>query len=238
MHLGYLNRKTTSAQRRRFLQAIGGAALTSGITGSAAFADSTQGFKGSGQMNMSTGDDWIDTFFTGGADAIIHYYADDFVFEDVTLFQTIDNKEDLYRAFLPFNDDGPDSPAGVHQFDVIRYDGGPAGEQRGVKRETSPENYTQEQWQVWSGDTLAGADFEYDEWAVINWVWKATHNMDFLELPAKGKTTYARGMTFHSYRERKIVREFTYWNFRGVAIQLGAFKPQAEFWQEGYRPPT
>jgi hypothetical protein len=126
----------------------------------------------------------------------------------------------------------------VHQFDVIRYDGGPAGEQRGVKRETSPENYTQEQWQVWSGDTLAGADFEYDEWAVINWVWKATHNMDFLELPAKGKTTYARGMTFHSYRERKIVREFTYWNFRGVAIQLGAFKPQAEFWQEGYRPPT
>ena len=59
---------------------------------------------------------------------------------------------------------------GVHQFDVIRYDGGPAGEHRGVKRETSPENYTEEQWRAWSGDTFAGADFEYDEWAVINWV--------------------------------------------------------------------
>jgi steroid delta-isomerase-like uncharacterized protein len=79
---------------------------------------------------------------------------------------------------------------------------------------------------------------DYDEWGVMNWVWKATHNMDFLELPAKGKTTYTRGMTFHLYRERKVVREFTFWNFRGVAIQLGAFKPQEKFWLEGYKPPA
>jgi hypothetical protein len=33
------------------------------------------------------------------------------------------------------------------------------------------------------------------------------------------------------------VREFTFWNFRGVAIQLGAFKPQEKFWLEGYQAP-
>lgn len=63
----------------------------------------------------------------------VDYYADEFVFEDVTFFQTIDNKDDLYRAFLPFNDGKPDSPAGVHQFDVIRYDGGRAGSRRGIR---------------------------------------------------------------------------------------------------------
>jgi steroid delta-isomerase-like uncharacterized protein len=64
----------------------------------------------------------------------------------------------------------------------------------------------------------------------MNWVWKATHNMYFLGLPAKGKTTHTRGITFHCYKNRKIVREFTYWNFRGVAIQLGAFPPPDQFW--------
>ncbi len=181
-------------------------------------------------MDMSTGEDWIDTFFTGGAEAIIHYYADEFVFEDVTLFQTITTKDDLYRAFLPFANEGPDAPAGVHQFDVIRYDGGLAGDRRGVTRGAMPENYTAESWDVWSRDALAGASYEYDEWAVMNWIWKAKHNNDFLELPAKGKTTHTRGITFHLYRERKVVREFTHWNFRDVAIQLGVFKPQEKFW--------
>jgi len=181
-------------------------------------------------MTMSTGEDWIDTFFTGGAEAIVHYYADEFVFEDVTLFQTITDKEDLYRAFLPFANEGPDSPAGVHQFDVIRYDGGLAGDRRGVVRDAPPENYTAEEWNMWSRDTLTGVDYDYDEWAVMNWVWKAKHNNDFLELPAKGKTTHTRGTTFHMYRDRKVVREFTYWNYRDVAIQLGVFKPQDKFW--------
>lgn len=64
----------------------------------------------------------------------------------------------------------------------------------------------------------------------MNWLWQAKHNMDFLELPATGKTTHARGITFHAYKDRKIVREFTYWNFRSVAIQLGVLKPQQKFW--------
>ena len=241
MHLGYFDAMKDvelAPARRAFLRNAGAVVLAAGSAGVAqAAAPATRGFKGSGRMDMSTGEDWIDTFFTGGADAIIHYYADEFVFEDVTLFQTIDNKEDLYRAFLPFNNAGPESPAGVHQFDVIRYDGGPAGDRRGVARQAPPENYTPELWALWSGDTLKGAQYEYDEWAVMNWVWKAQHNMDFLGLPAKGKVTHCRGITFHAYRQRKIVREFTHWNFRDVGVQLGAFQPQAKFWLKDFKVP-
>lgn len=241
MHLGYLN--TTRdviplAARRSFLR-TGAAAVLGGFLGASHAETSTgRGFKGEGRMDMGTGEDWIDTFFNGGAEAIVHYYADDFVFEDVTLFQTIDNKDDLYRAFLPFNNAGPDSPAGVHQFDVIRYDGGLAGDRRGVVRAPAPENYSPEQWALWSGDSLKGVTLDYDEWAVMNWVWRATHNMDFLGLPAKGKTTHCRGITFHCYRERKIVREFTHWNFRDVGVQLGALEPQAPFWRKDWQPPA
>ena len=234
MHLGYLDAMRSAdiaPARRTFLRHTGAALLAVGLGADAHAADTpVRGFKGAGHMHMGTGEEWIDTFFTGGAQAIIHYYADEFVFEDVTLFQTINNKEDLYRAFLPFDDAGPDAPAGVHQFDIIRYDGGLASAQRAVPRTGIPEHYTPELWASWSTDALAGIDYPYDEWAVMHWVWKATHNMDFLGLPAKGKTTHARGITFHAYRERRIVREFTFWNFRGVAIQLGVLKPQDKFW--------
>lgn len=232
MHLGYLDamkNATLDLPRRGFLRRTA-TALLGAASADALANDTPQGFKGTGRMGMSTGEDWIDTFFNGGAEAIVHYYADEFVFEDVTLFQTIDNKDDLYRAFLPFNNAGPDSPAGVHQFDVIRYDGGPAGDRRGIARDAAPENYTPDLWRTWSADTLAGAALDYDEWAVMNWVWKATHNMDFLGMPAKGKTTHCRGITFHCYRERKVVREFTHWNFRDVGVQLGALPAQEKFW--------
>lgn len=234
MHAAYLEDHRTeelSLLRRRFMSQAGAAFVLGGFAArSSAETQSTHGFKGNGAMNIGTGEDWIDTFFNGGADAIVHYYADDFVFEDVTLFQTINNKEDLYRAFVPFNNAGPDSPAGVHQFDVVRYDGGLASTHRGIQRAGIPENYTAELWQSLTGDIFLGADFDYDEWAVMNWIWKATHNNDFLGLPAKGKTTYTRGITFHCYRDRKIVREFTFWNFRHVAIQLGALEAQQKFW--------
>ncbi len=235
MHLGYLETMrdavVPSFERRSFLKNAGTALLAAGVArGAFAEVPARPGFPGEGPMNLFTGEDWIDTFFTGGADAIIHYYADEFVFEDVTLFQAIDNKEDLYRAFLPFNDAGPDAATGVHQFDVIRYDGGRAGVHRGVRRPGVPENYTPELWSVWSTEALLGADYDYDEWGVMNWVWKAKHNADFLGLPASGKTTHTRGITFHAYRNRQIVRDFTYWNFRDVAIQLGAAQAQEKFW--------
>lgn len=233
MHLGYLDAMRATdidPARRAFLRRGGTALLTAASAGALANETAVRGFKGEGRMNLATGEDWIDTFFNGGAEAIVHFYADEFVFEDVTLFQTIDNKEDLYRAFLPFNNAGPDSPAGVHQFDVIRYDGGAAGEHRGVQRSSPPDHYTPALWALWSGDTLAGATLDYDEWAVMNWVWKATHNMDFLGMPAKGKTTHCRGITFHCYKNRRIVREFTHWNFRDVGVQLGAMPAQEKFW--------
>lgn len=240
MHLAYLERMKAadlSAERRSFLKlgaaAILGGAMPSMVFGTDAAAQAkAKGFKGKGRMGMSTGEDWIDTFFNGGAEEIVHYYADNFVFEDATLFQHIDNKDDLYRAFLPFNNAGPDSPAGVHQFDIVRYDGGLAGDRRGVARKDVPEGYTPEEWATWSHAQLMGIDLDYDEWAVMNWVWKAKHNMDdFLGIQnAKGKTTYCHGMTFHCYKKRKIVREFTHWNLRDVAIQLGGLPPPVKFW--------
>ena len=159
MHLGYLdfNARDATLPRRTFLRSAGGAVL-SGFAVSACADGAQGGFKGAGRMSIATAEDWIDTFFNGGADAIVHYYADDVVFEDVTLFQTIANKDDLHRAFVPFNNAGPDSPAGVHQFDVIRYDGGRVEQALGVARDGVPEHYTPALWTTWSMDTLASLD--------------------------------------------------------------------------------
>ena len=236
MHLAYLDqvKNPPKTSRRKALKTLGASILVAGLTPSVAFGGGTSnsGFRGKGRMGMSTGEDWIDTFFTGGADEIIHYYADDFVFEDITFFQAIDDKETLHRAFVPFNDAGPDSPMGVHQFDIIRYDGGLASDRRAIARPQKPEGHSSEEWGMWSKDTLLGIDHDYDEWAVMNWVWCAQHNMDdFLGITGcKGKTTHTRGITFHCYRDRKIVREFTYWNYRDVAIQLGAAAGPQKFW--------
>ncbi|MBA4284900.1 MAG: hypothetical protein C0434_05150 [Xanthomonadaceae bacterium] len=89
-------------------------------------------------------------------------------------------------------------------------------------------------WVATSSGTLAGIDLEYDEWAVMQWVWKAKHNADdFLGLKgAQGRTTTCRGITFHCYRNRKIVRETTQWNFREVGVQLGALEPPVLFWKK------
>ena len=238
MHLGFLNSEADDKtddeklnSRRKFMKTAGAMISVAGLAPSAAFAGKNKepGFNGTGRMGMSTGEDWIDTFYTGGAEAIIHYYADDFVFEDITLFQTIQDKDELYRAFLPF---GKGSPAGEHQFDVLRYDGGMAGDRTAQLRMQNPGGYSDAEWQHWSHDTFLGADHSYDEWCVMQWLWRGKHNVDFLGLPAIGKTTTTRGITFHCYKDRKIVRESTFWNYRDVAIQLGAAEPPLKFWQK------
>lgn len=65
--------------------------------------------------------------------------------------------------------------------------------------------YTAEEWARRSASPLRGVDIADDEWAVMNWVRKAQHNMeDFLGIPgAKGKTTVCHGMTpgFSAFRE-------------------------------------
>ncbi len=208
---------------------VGGVApsVAFGMSSAAKAEEKRRGFKGEGRMGMATAEDWIDTFFNEGAEGIIHYYADDFVFEDVTLFQTITDKEELYRAFLPFN---KDSNVGKHHFDVIRYDGGPAGDRTNQLRLDRPDYYTPDEWHTWTKDTIEGAELSYDEWGVMQWIWKSEHYVDFLGLPAKGKTTHTRGITFHCYKNRKVVRDFTYWNFREVAVQLGVVEPPNKFW--------
>lgn len=236
MHLGFLNSEINYkpdeeilSSRRKFVKTAGAMISVAGLAPSVAFAAKAkeQGFNGTGRMGMSTGEDWIDTFYTGGAEAIIHYYADDFVFEDITLFQTIQDKEELYNAFLPF---GKGSPAGEHQFDVLRYDGGMAGDRTAQLRTKNPGGYTDAEWQHWSHDTFLGAEYSYDEWCVMQWIWRGKHKVDFLGLPATGKTTTTRGITFHCYKDRKIVRESTFWNYRDVAIQLGAAQAPDKFW--------
>nr|ALR95950.1 alpha pinene oxide lyase [Pseudomonas rhodesiae]AUL81538.1 alpha-pinene oxide lyase [Pseudomonas rhodesiae] len=195
--------------------------------------ENKKGFKGTGRMNVDTAKDWIHTFFFGGADVIIDYYADDFVFEDLTYFQTIDNKEDLHRAFVQFsNPQAAEGTSGTHDFDIIRYDGGLAGDHRAVMQ-PKPDRWTQEEWDQWTAEaSLGGHRNDYDEWANITWIWRATHTDDeFCGLTGmKGKTTYVRGQTFHLYKNRQIVREYTQWNFREVAVQVGAYPMPEKFW--------
>src|SRR3546814_10561622 len=66
------------------------------------------------------------------------------------------------------------------------------------------------------------------EWGYMQWIWKATHNEDFFGIPAAGKTTYTRGTTTQFYRDGKIVRCRTHWNFREFAMQLGVIPFRSE----------
>src|SRR3546814_2023117 len=116
---------------RRAALGMGAAAVGALMLPSAVMAS---GFKGTGPMSFSTAQDWIRTFFNS-AEEIIDYYADPFVFEDTTLYQTITDRDELYAAFLPFANKDPNSPNGLHYFDVIRYDGGKAWPGRGQLRE-------------------------------------------------------------------------------------------------------
>lgn len=66
---------------------------------------------------------------------------------------------------------------------------------------------------------------------VIEWEWRGRHVSDFLGIPAAGKETVVRGMTFHTYENGKIVREATFWDAVSALQQLGALKPAVEFWK-------
>ena len=66
---------------------------------------------------------------------------------------------------------------------------------------------------------------------VIEWEWRGRHVSDFLGIPAAGKETVVRGMTFHTYENGTIVREATFWDAVSDLQQLGALKPTVEFWK-------
>ena len=185
--------------------------------------------------DFSSAQDWVTAFFTKGAEEVLGYYADDFLWEDIEFMQTITTKEELYKAFVVFNNSGPESPFGVHKFEVLTYDGGPAGESRGVKRKGDvPDEWKGEveaDYNRFANNIFLGADYDYDEWGYMQWIWKATHNEDFFGIPAAGKTTVTRGTTTQMYKNGKIVRCRTHWNFREFAIQLGVIPPPDEAWR-------
>jgi steroid delta-isomerase-like uncharacterized protein len=219
--------QTNASLTRRGAWTLASAAVGGLMMPSAVLA---QGFRGTGPMSFSTAQDWIKTFFES-ADKIVSYYADPFVFEDVTLYQTITDRAELHAAFVPFENKDPNSPIGVHYFDVIRYDGGRVRKGRGVLRKERPAIYTEAEYAEYGLPILLG-DYEYDEWGMMSWIWKAVHKADFLGMPAAGKSTVTRGTTFHCYKNRKIVRDFTMWDMRHVAVQLGVIPAPTLFWKQ------
>jgi len=188
--------------------------------------------------SFQSAQDWVTAFFTKGAEEVLGYYADNFVWEDIEFMQTITTKEELYKAFLVFNNSGPTSPFGVHKFEVISYDGGPAGSSKGVIRQGAvPSEWKDDglegDYNRFVGKITLGHDFDYDEWGYMQWIWKATHNSPFFGIKeAVGKTTVTRGTTTQMYKNGKIVRCRTHWNFREFAMQLGLIPPPDEAWRK------
>ena len=66
---------------------------------------------------------WLKAF-RESADKVCELYADDFLFEDLMLGQSITDKDDLRRAFAPYANDDPTNGIGVHQFRIDGYIGG------------------------------------------------------------------------------------------------------------------
>jgi steroid delta-isomerase-like uncharacterized protein len=197
------------------------------ISGECGMAGGSRRYK-----DFAAAQDWVTAFFEKGAEEVLAYYADDFVWEDIEFGQTITTKEELYKAFVVFNNSGPDSPFGVHTFEMISYDGGSVSNSKAETRKDGvPAGWNPADYHRLADKILIGSDFEYDEWGYMQWVWKATHNADFFGIPARGKTTVTRGTTTQFYRAGKIVRCRTHWNFREFAIQLGLIPPPDEAWR-------
>lgn len=218
-----LNASHLDAQQRKYLQQLRtGSPLN--IEGASAMAG------GNTRKNFNTGSAWLSGFFDNGAQNIVDMYDDQFVWEDSEFDLTITDKEELFKFFTVFDDAGPDSPHGVHVFHLISYDGQQVPKTHatlGPRVNEVPEGWDPAEYRRLSGPIMIGADFEYDEWGYMQWVWRAQHNSDVLGLPSAGKTTVTRGTSTQFYRNGKIVRCRTHWNFREFAMQLGVTPPRA-----------
>lgn len=242
MHILYANQVTDEhlgPDQRRVLASLRGVQPL-GIS------DGMIGAGGGGprqHKNFQTAQDWVSAFFNKGAEEVLGYYADDFVWEDIEFMQTITTKEELYKAFIVFNNSGPESDFGVHKFQVLTYDGGPAGESKGVKYDGPvPEDWQgdfEPAYRRYSDNIMLGADLDYDEWGYMQWIWKATHNTPFFGIEQSvGKTTVTRGTTTQMYKNGKIVRCRTHWNFREFAMQLGLISLPDEAWRNNPSMPV
>lgn len=60
---------------------------------------------------------WLKAF-RESADKVCELYADEFLFEDLMLGQSITDKASLARAFAPYANDDPGNGIGIHQFRI------------------------------------------------------------------------------------------------------------------------
>lgn len=233
LYASHVRDEHMTPDQRAFLQGLG--------AGRCAISDGAQAPSHQPRRkDISTAQDWVSAFFDKGAEEVLGYYADDFVWEDIEFMQTITTKEELYKAFIVFNNSGPDSPFGVHKFEVLSYDGDRTPVQHAQTRDANGAGlFPAEVYARYADNISLGADFEYDEWGYMQWIWKATHNAPFFGIEeAVGKTTYTRGTTTQFYREGKIVRCRTHWNFREFAMQIGIIPLPDEAWRDNPSMPT
>src|SRR3546814_10868871 len=114
---------------------------------------------------------------------VLGYYADDFVWEDIEFMQTITTKEDLYKAFVVFNNSGPDSPFGVHKFEVLSYDGDRCPRQHAQTRKgPTPGEFPEQVYRRYADNIFLGADFDYDEWGYMQWIRSEEHTSELQSL--------------------------------------------------------
>jgi steroid delta-isomerase-like uncharacterized protein len=60
---------------------------------------------------------WLKAF-RESSEKVCELYADEFLFEDLMLGQSITDKADLARAFAPYANDDPTNGIGVHEFRI------------------------------------------------------------------------------------------------------------------------
>lgn len=73
-------------------------------------------------MNYAFAVKWLKAFRTS-AEEVCQLYADDFLFEDLMLDQSITDKEDLHRVFAPYANTDPENGIGIHNFRIRSYVG-------------------------------------------------------------------------------------------------------------------
>ena len=56
----------------------------------------------------------------------------------------------------------------------------------------------------------------------IRWTVSATHRGEFFGIPPTGKPVRVRGMTWHRFRDGRLVEGWDSWNVGGLVQQLAA----------------
>jgi steroid delta-isomerase-like uncharacterized protein len=73
-------------------------------------------------MNYAFAVKWLKGFRTS-PEEVCALYADDFLFEDLMLDQSITDMDDLHRVFAPYANTDPDNGIGIHNFRIRGYEG-------------------------------------------------------------------------------------------------------------------